>query len=179
MEKSTIYTNEAMFNDIKNMLEEVNNPKDEKTAQLLKVAEVEFTKPDQSGSDECVDHFIAKYPLLAQNCPKIFREALLVNRDIDLNMVRKALNLQEKLEAKQITYKKASEKFGMELAERFFPETAHIEAKRTLSDPHKMDNVRRKLNKAVLDAKREAGNNASGASSQGGIKVPLPTHKDE
>lgn len=151
----TLYTNDAMYNDIKNMLDEVRNPRDSKTARLLKVAEVEFLKADQSGSDECVDHFIAKYPLLAQNCPKIFREAILVNRDIDLNMVRKALNLQEKIEKKEITQDRASEVFGLEMAERFFPETANIEAKRLYNDPHKMAAARRKINKSIQDQKKE------------------------
>jgi len=170
------YDNNAMFADIKNMLEEVNNPKDDETTALLKTAEIEFKKSDQSGSDECVDHFIAKYPLLAQNCPKIFREALLVNRDIDLNMVRRALSLQEKLENKQMTYKSASEKFGMELAKRFFPETAHIEAKQTLSDPRKMEAVRRKLNKAVLQANEASASGNMPPSSQGSMNIPLPSH---
>jgi len=141
------YTNEAMFNDIKNMLDEVNHPKDAKTAGLLKIAENEFKKADQSGSDECVDHFIAKYPLLARNCPKIFRDALLINRDIDLNMVRRALKYQEHIEKNDITQEKASEKFGVELAERFFPAQAFNDARTSLNDPNKMVEVRRKIDK--------------------------------
>lgn len=142
------YTNIDMYNDIKNMLSEVKNPKDDKTQKLLEVAAVEFRKADQSGSDECVDYFIAKYPLLAQNCPKIFREAILVNRDLDLDMVRRALNYQEKMESGELSRKRAEENFGFDLANRFFPEAAKAEMTESFKDPKKMMEAREKVRKA-------------------------------
>jgi hypothetical protein len=153
--QSKPYTNLDMYNDIKNMLEEVNNPKDDQTRRLLEIAAVEFKKADQSGSDKCVDHFINKYPLLAQNCPKIFREALLVNRNIDLNMVRKALTYQEKIERKQITIEQASEKFGVELANKFFPEAARVEMGDALNDPEKRQAARQKVQDAIQNEHKQ------------------------
>lgn len=143
------YTNDKMYEDISKMYEEVKNPPDELTKKLLDDASVAWEESDRLGisdkkADPCVNHFIQKYPLLAQNCPFIFKVCLLKERYINLNLVSNALSLERAMnETKKITRDQAEVAFGKQLAQEYFPEEVYNEVKEQMKDPEKVAALRK------------------------------------
>lgn len=149
-----MYTNEKMFKDIVDMYEEVKNPKDSLTKKLLEEAVIAWEESDRLGTpdekaDPCVNHFIKKYPLLAANCPYIFKVSLLKERYIDLDLVNKALLLEHAINVtKEISKDKAEIEFGKEMAKTYFPAEVYDEVEKQMDDPEVVAEMRRRAEEA-------------------------------
>jgi hypothetical protein len=150
------YTNDKMYKDIYYMYEEIKKP-DEETKKLLDQAAAAWEESDRLGipdvkADDCVNHFCAKYPLLAINCPHIFKVMLLKERYIDMDLVANALSLERAMnETKRISKHDAEIAFGKLMARKFFPTEAYKEVEEQMKDPEKVKQLRK-------EAERQAKN---------------------
>lgn len=152
------YTNDLMYKDIKNMYEEVTTTTNKLTRKLLDEAAVAWEESDRLGipdekADPCVNHFIAKYPLLAANCPYIFKVNILKERHIDLQIVANALALERAMnETKNIDKHTAEVTFGKLLAKKYFPEDVYNEVEQQMRDPEKVAQMRADAELATRNA---------------------------
>lgn len=157
--KAEPYTSKEAFRDIVLMLNEVKEPKDPNTAKLLKEAEIAFREqPDPIGADACVDHFIQKYPKLANNYSKIFYEGILKNRELDLDMTMKFLKQADEFRKGRISKDKGTEKFALTMAEKYFPKDAFEEVKQKMNDPHQVKKMYKELEKLNEDINKQHEN---------------------
>ncbi len=153
------YTNADMYHDINNMYKEVTNPQNDLTKKLLKEAAEAWEESDRLGipdekADSCVNHFIAKYPLLAANAPYIFKICLLKERHIDMNLVQNGLTLGKGIEDGNISKHEAEVTFGKQLARRYFPQDVYNEVEHQMKDPRKVAQMRVEAEAAAKNAEK-------------------------
>ena len=153
------YTNADMYRDIQNMYNEVTKPQNDLTKKILKEAAEAWEESDRLGipdekADPCVDHFIAKYPLLAANAPYIFKVCLLKERHIDMNLVQNGLALGRGIEEGKISKHEAEVAFGKQLARRYFPQDVYKEVEHQMKDPQKVAQMRVEAEAAAKNAEK-------------------------
>ena len=144
------YTNADIYNDVVNMLNDVQYPNEE-AEKLLKAAEYPFymnkdatTSPEIEALER---YFYPKYPLLFHNCDIIFKVFILKRRKVELDQLQNILTLKNAIHKGLMTPEKAAITFGLQNARKYFPESVMEEVERNMKDPHKLKQYIKKAKK--------------------------------
>lgn len=112
------YPGHQLYNDVVNLLKEVQEPTEE-VRDLMEEADKHWDKVDLSPCEPYINYFLAKYPKFYKYHPKMMVNSILRKRNIDFDILKYFLVMREKRYRNELTKEESERIFGPILFKKY------------------------------------------------------------